>query len=130
MGVHYPQIFGKLISMSPSVWWARRAILREIRKAEGKFNQKIWLDVGTCEGDDSDSCVRNVRELRDALLARGWELDNDLRFVEDEGAGHNEKAWGFRMRDALTFMFPASTTAQEVREPTGELRSAIFRRIE
>jgi predicted alpha/beta superfamily hydrolase len=106
MGVHYPHIFGKLISMSPSVWWARRAILREIKKAQGKFNQKIWLDVGTCEGDDPDSCVGNVRDLRDALLARGWESGKDLRFVEDEGAGHDEKAWGFRMRDALTFLFP------------------------
>lgn len=112
MGVHYPHVFGNLIAMSPSVWWARRAILREIRKAQGKFNQKIWLDVGTCEGDDPDSCVANVRDLRDALLARGWESGYDLKFVEDEGAGHDEKAWGFRMRDALTFLFPPKAAAQ------------------
>lgn len=108
MGLHYPHIFGKLMSMSPSIWWARRAILREIRKAQGKFNQKIWLDIGTCEGDDPDSCVRNVRDLKDALVLRGWELGVDLKFLEDEGAGHDEKAWGFRIRDALTFLFPAA----------------------
>lgn len=106
MGLHYPQLFGKLIAMSPSIWWARRAILREIKKARGKFDQKIWLDVGTCEGDDPDSCVRNVREFRDGLIHRGWAPDIDLKFLEDEGAGHNEKAWGFRLRDALTFLFP------------------------
>lgn len=106
MGLHYPEIFGKLISMSPSVWWARRAILREIRKARGKFDQKIWLDVGTCEGDEPESCVRNVRDLRDALILRGWEMDSDLKFVEDEGAGHHEKAWGVRIREALKFLFP------------------------
>jgi predicted alpha/beta superfamily hydrolase len=106
MGLHHPEIFGKLISMSPSVWWARRAILREIRKARGKFDQKIWLDVGTCEGDEPESCVRNVRDLRDALILRGWEVDSDLKFVEDEGAGHDENAWGVRIREALKFLFP------------------------
>jgi predicted alpha/beta superfamily hydrolase len=105
LGLHYPEVFGKLIVMSPSVWWARRAILREVRKAQGKFNQKIWLDIGTCEGSDSEACVRNVRDLRDALLKRGWTLGRDLRHVEDEGAGHDEKAWGHRMKDALTFLF-------------------------
>lgn len=106
LGIHFPQIFGKLISMSPSVWWARRAILREIQKAQGKFEQKIWLDVGTCEGDDPASCVRNVRDLKEALLSRGWISEADLRYIEDEGAGHDEKAWGARIRDALTFLFP------------------------
>jgi predicted alpha/beta superfamily hydrolase len=113
MGLHYPQTFGKLIAMSPSIWWARRAILREIKKAQGKFDQKIWLDVGTCEGDEPDSCVRNVRDLKDALVLRGWQPGADLRFVEDEGAGHDEKAWGFRIREALTFLFPPKARTSE-----------------
>lgn len=100
MGLHYPESFSKLISLSPSVWWARRAILREIKKARGKFNQKIWLDVSTCEGDEPESCVQNVRDLRDALTLRGWELGSDLRYVEDEAAGHDEKIWSFRIREA------------------------------
>ncbi len=106
LGLHFPQIFGKLIVMSPSVWWANRAILREIRKLRGKLGQKIWLDIGTCEGQNPASCVENAKALRDALTAKGWELGSELCFVEDEGAGHNEKAWGYRMRDALKFLFP------------------------
>jgi predicted alpha/beta superfamily hydrolase len=106
LGLHYPGIFGKLIVMSPSVWWANRAILREIRKLKKKPPQKIWLDIGTCEGTNPEHCVEDARMLRDALIAKGWQLEKDFRFVEDEGAGHNEKAWGFRMRDALRFMFP------------------------
>jgi predicted alpha/beta superfamily hydrolase len=122
LGLHYPQIFGKLIVMSPSVWWANRAILREIRKAKGRFNQKIWLDTGTCEGSAPDACVRNVRDLRDALLKRGWKLGHDLRYVEDEGAGHDEKAWGHRMKDALTFLFsPQSTERSEEFDAEAEL---------
>jgi predicted alpha/beta superfamily hydrolase len=122
LGLHYPQIFGKLIVMSPSVWWANRAILRELRKAKGRFNQKIWLDTGTCEGSAPDACVRNVRDLRDALLKRGWKLGHDLRHVEDEGAGHDEKAWGHRMKDALTFLFsPQSPERSEEFDAEAEL---------
>jgi len=108
IGLHYPQVFGKLIVMSPSVWWANRAILREVRKLHNKSHQKIWLDIGTCEGQNPETCVKNVKDLRDALVVKGWHDGHDLRFVEDQGAGHNERAWGFRMRDALTFLFPAS----------------------
>ncbi len=108
LGLHFPQIFGKLIVMSPSVWWANRAILREIRKLRGKSAQKIWLDIGTCEGQNPESCIKNAQDLRDALISKGWQLGEDLAFVEDEGAGHDEKAWGYRMRNALTFLFPGA----------------------
>jgi len=106
LGLHHPDVFGKLIVMSPSVWWANRAIVREVRKLKQKLPEKIWLDIGTCEGTNPEHCIEDARMLRDALVAKGWKLDEDFRFVEDEGAGHNEKAWGFRMGDALKFLFP------------------------
>ena len=110
LGLHYPGLFGKLIIMSPSIWWANRAVLREMRKPKGKTDQKIWLDVGTAEGNDPGPIVQDARDLRDVLTGRGWCLGQDLRFVEDEGAGHNEKAWSCRMRDALAFLFPAGSS--------------------
>jgi predicted alpha/beta superfamily hydrolase len=109
IGLRFPQVFGKLIIMSPSVWWANRAILKEVRKLRSKPDLKIWLDIGTSEGDNPQTTVRNVRELRDLLVGHGFEVGQDLRFLEHEGAGHNEKAWGYRMRDALMFLFPPSS---------------------
>ncbi len=106
LGLQYPEVFGKLIVMSPSVWWSNRAILREVRKLRQKLGGKIWLDIGTSEGQNPQDCVQNAIALRDALLEKGWQLGQDLAFVEDQGAGHNEKAWGHRMRDALRFLFP------------------------
>ncbi len=106
LGLHYPNIFRKLIVMSPAVWWANRAILREVRKLRIKLRPKIWLDTGTCEGHAPEDCVANTVALCKALIARGWQLDRDLAYVEDEGAGHDESAWGFRMRQALLFLFP------------------------
>jgi predicted alpha/beta superfamily hydrolase len=106
LGLRYPRVFGKLIIMSPSVWWANRAILRDVRKLPHKSGQKIWLDIGTSEGENAESIVKNVEDLRDALISKGWLLGEDLAFLADHGAGHNEKAWGYRMRDALQFLFP------------------------
>jgi predicted alpha/beta superfamily hydrolase len=106
LGLRFPQTFGKLIVMSPSVWWANRAILREVHRLRRKSDQKIWLDIGTREGPNPESSIKNTEELRDALVSKGWKLGYDLQFVEDEGAGHDEKAWGYRMRSALKFLFP------------------------
>ena len=106
LGLQYPEIFGKLIVMSPSVWWANLAILREVRNLRHKSAEKIWLDVGTHEGQNPHACVQHTVMLRDALIDKGWQLGRDLAFVEDQGAEHNEQAWGRRMRDALPFLFP------------------------
>lgn len=106
MGLHYPAVFGKLLVMSPSVWWANRAILREVRKLPRKLEERIWLDIGTCEGDRPEAIVNSVIELKDALAAKGWTPGEDLAFMVDEGACHDEQAWGRRMREALKFLFP------------------------
>jgi predicted alpha/beta superfamily hydrolase len=106
LGLRHSNIFGKLIVMSPSVWWANRAILREVGRLKRKLPQKIWLDIGTAEGSNPEHIVHDARMLRDTLVDKGWVSGEDFRFVEDEGAGHNEKAWGYRMNEALQFLFP------------------------
>ena len=67
---------------------------------------KIWLDIGTAEGNSPQKTVEDTRMLRDALLAKGWRQDRDLRYLEAEGAGHNEKAWSQRIGPLLEFLFP------------------------
>jgi predicted alpha/beta superfamily hydrolase len=113
LGLRYPEVFGKLLVMSPSVWWANRDILKKVHRANHKAFQKIGLDVGTCEGSNPQSCLRNVEDLRDALVLKGWRLGCDLKFVADQGAGHDEKAWGARTGDALKFLFPAQGRSPE-----------------
>jgi predicted alpha/beta superfamily hydrolase len=117
LGLRYPEVFGKLLVMSPSVWWANRDILKKVHRAKHKGSQKIWLDVGTCEGINPQSCLRNVEDLRDALILKGWKLGCDLEFLADEGAGHDEKAWGARIGHALKFLFPAVPVSSPGAEP-------------
>lgn len=107
LGLRYPQVFGKLAVVSPSVWWAGREILREVDALKRKPRQRIWLDVGTAEGDPSKyaSVVADAAALRDALVRKGWTPGRDLLFYEDRGAHHNEAAWSSRIGMILMYLF-------------------------
>src|SRR5438477_11472363 len=49
IGALYPEVFRKLIVMSPSVWWDDFAVYRLVDSIEQKPPLKIWLDAGTAE---------------------------------------------------------------------------------
>jgi predicted alpha/beta superfamily hydrolase len=101
MGILFSETFTRLIAMSPSVWWDEFAILRLIGILNEKPPLKIWLDTGTAEPG-----WEHARELAECLADKGWKLDVDLKYVEVEGAGHNEAAWAARVEPALRFLFP------------------------
>lgn len=103
LGIKYPHVFGKLAVLSPSIWWDRRVILSKVRTLESKPEVRVWIDVGTEEGSYA---VKDAGLLRDALVASGWVLDSDLRYLEAEGARHNELAWAERVAPVLKFLFP------------------------
>ncbi|MFZ3214680.1 MAG: alpha/beta hydrolase-fold protein [Candidatus Acidiferrales bacterium] len=108
LGLKYPQVFGRLAVLSPSVWWNRRAILEFAAHAPLAARPRIWLDVGTREDTHT---VEQVTALRDTLLRRGWREGRDLQFQVIEGARHNEVAWAQRVSPFLQFLFPAGDSA-------------------
>jgi len=103
LGLKYPQVFSRLMVMSPSVWWDQGLILRVVRGLRAKPSTRIWLDVGTKEGKFAPS---QARMLRDELISQGWRLDSDLKFLQVKGGQHNERDWGDRVEPALKFLFP------------------------
>lgn len=108
LGLKYPEIFGRLAVMSPSVWWNQRSILNlvsEFRASESRPRPRIWLDMGTAEG------LRHLRDtdlLHRRLRLRGWKDGTDMRYLRVEGALHNEDAWAARFDEVLAFLFPHS----------------------
>lgn len=120
LGIQYPQVFGKLAIMSPSVWWDYRMILRKIVSITHKHRPKVWLDVGTEEGSNPRGTRRDVRLLRDVLLRKGWKEGQNLYYYEDEGAGHTEGAWAARLPHALQFLFPGPK-AEKFKAPERDL---------
>jgi CubicO group peptidase (beta-lactamase class C family) len=110
LGLRYPRTFGKLALLSPSVNWDDRVILRQVRALGSKPSLRIWLDVGTAEGFDvgsANAVVADARRLRDALVRKGWILNQDLRHFEAKGAGHETRAWAGRVDPMLRYLFPA-----------------------
>jgi predicted alpha/beta superfamily hydrolase len=103
LGFSYPEVFGKLAVMSPSLWWDQRSIFNVVDQTRPRPVLRIWLDIGTAEG------VRHVRDadhLERQLIKRGWQSGVDLAFMKADGAVHDENAWSERFGDVLRFLFP------------------------
>jgi predicted alpha/beta superfamily hydrolase len=109
-----PEVFGLVGAVSPSVGFARGALLEYLARARF-VGGRIYVDVGTQEGRPKDrdplelrgnpgAYVRMVREARDLLVRKGYGEGKDLLYVEEEGAGHNEAAWAGRLPQILRFL--------------------------
>jgi predicted alpha/beta superfamily hydrolase len=104
LGLDYPDVFGKLAVMSPSVWWNNRSLLELVNTVTPKPLPKIWLDMGTAEG------LRHLRDtdlLHRRLILRGWQDEVNLKYLRVPGAIHDEEAWANRFDQVLRFLFPA-----------------------
>lgn len=109
LGLKYKTQFGKLALMSPSVWWDDKVVIKAVKKLDSKPGLRIWLDIGTNEGDRA---VKDTRQLRNALISKGWIEDSDLKYVEAKGAQHTEKDFAQRAGQVLKYLFPAQSASQ------------------
>lgn len=107
LGLEYPEVFGRLAVMSPSIWWDQRSILAFVQQfAPGAAQRpRIWLDIGTAEGQHH---VRDTELLNRVLQREGWQPGMDVKFLEVTGGLHSEAAWADRFDQVLRFLFPAS----------------------
>ena len=109
LGLKYPQVFGRVAVISPSVWFANQHIVGFVEKLSKKPPTRIWLDVGTNEGknmEEAQETVTGARQLRATLIKKGWRPGIDFSYFEAEGAKHNEAAWADRVESILKFLFP------------------------
>ncbi|RKG99784.1 carbohydrate esterase [Corallococcus sp. CA053C] len=108
LGLKHPEVFGRLGVVSPSVWWADRDIVKTVEALSTKPALRIWEDIGDSEGSGSQAeTVADANALRDALVAKGWVLDSDLKYTVVAGGKHNEPSWSARFGDILRFLYPA-----------------------
>lgn len=103
LALKYPTKFGKAAVMSPSIWWDNKMIISYVKRVTPKPTVKIWLDVGTRESPRS---IPLAKELRDALLEKGWKSDVDLKYYEANGAEHAEEWFARRAPEVLKYLFP------------------------
>ncbi|MEM9072210.1 MAG: alpha/beta hydrolase-fold protein [Myxococcota bacterium] len=100
-GVRYPELFGRVVAMSPSVWFRQRRVLRAVHEAEA-IAARWWVDVGTREGHPRDVVpymVADARQLRREVERRNAEVG----YLEAPGRAHDSNEAGLRMRWALDY---------------------------
>ncbi|MEL7060177.1 MAG: alpha/beta hydrolase-fold protein [Acidobacteriota bacterium] len=109
-----PDLFDGCAALSPSIWFARRAILGWLRRQRLTPGQRIYLDVGTAERGrprrgmpihfGSRRYVRSIDRVHTQLEALGFRDEVDLRVVVDPDGTHSERAWARRLPAALDWM--------------------------
>ena len=99
-----PQVFSMAAGVSSSFWWNNGEL---IAKAPARQPVKFYLDAGT----DNDG-MEHTLKMRDAMLARGYRLNQDLLFYAADAAIHNERSWAARVQRPLAWFFPASASRQ------------------
>lgn len=101
-----PGRFGFAGIMSPALWFADRSIFPFVEQARA-VPGRVYLDVGTKEGEGT---LANARALRDLLERKAYRRERTLKWVEDADGMHNEAAWGRRLRGALPFLLDEPET--------------------
>jgi predicted alpha/beta superfamily hydrolase len=101
-----PDVFGRLLLESPSLWASNRQMIRQSRQVRN-WPERIFLATGTAEAgrpDRDQSMVDDARELA-AIFRRAGVDERQLNLFIDEGATHHESAWARRFPEALAFLF-------------------------
>jgi predicted alpha/beta superfamily hydrolase len=109
LGLKYPDVFGCVAVVSPSVWFANKQIVRYVDAQVKRPKLRIWMDTGTREGrnpEEAQQTLADARLLNDTLVRKGWRPGKDLSYFEATGAEHNERAWAARVGLILKFLFP------------------------
>jgi predicted alpha/beta superfamily hydrolase len=96
------ETFGFAGAMSPSLWYGGRRIFDAVGHAPAARG-RIYLDVGTAEGE---STVRDARRMRELLIGKGYVPGATLGYIEEAGARHSERAWANRLEATLRFLLP------------------------
>jgi predicted alpha/beta superfamily hydrolase len=108
----HPEVFSKVGAMSTAWWWSNAQIIDFLEERDTPPGVRVWLDMGTAEDstdrnrDDVPDLIELHRRARNTLMDKGLTIPRRLRYVEDEDAVHNERAWGARFPRAVAFLFP------------------------
>lgn len=128
-GIYRPDVFGRVMAMSPAVWFAESGgdwlsnnqLLAMIDVWEVPRDARFWIDVGTEERSrdtdpdltDADGApvtypqayIEGAYAVVQALHRRGVPAHN-INYLVENGAVHHESAWAIRFEEAVLWLFP------------------------
>lgn len=101
-GFIYPEVFGKMMIFSPSLWLTPKIYFQAINFFN-PFHTKIYLYAG---GNEGANMIPNVQRLKSALQQKGLDgskIEFELS-VDPEGE-HNEAKWSEEFPKAVEWLF-------------------------
>ena len=100
-GISRPKVFGGIIAMSPSIWWADGKIISWLIANDiAGYKGKIWVDMGTREGEEAINFARKLA----SEIASQLPAFKGLHYREFSGSTHSEKSWHQRLHLPLRFI--------------------------
>ncbi|AMQ57206.1 alpha/beta hydrolase [Algoriphagus sanaruensis] len=101
-GLMYPEVFGKLMIFSPSLWVIPKIKLGFLDFFE-PMETRIYLYAG---GDESETMVEHVTKFRKRLLKReSLQGKMNVRLSINEHGKHNESYWSDEFPKAIEWLF-------------------------
>jgi uncharacterized protein len=62
-----PGMFSKYIIVSPSLWYADRMLMNDVRKLRGPLNARVYIGVGSLEGNGDQDMTGDMKKFAAAL---------------------------------------------------------------
>ncbi|MCB0642236.1 MAG: hypothetical protein KDC44_11375 [Phaeodactylibacter sp.] len=101
-GIMYPEVYGKLMIFSPSLWVAPNIHIKSMIFPE-PIMARIYLYAGEKE---SETMIPNIRRLKEALEEKGLSEDQiKIKLSIDPRGEHNEERWGKEFPLALDWLY-------------------------
>lgn len=101
-GFRHPDVFGRVLAMSPSLWVHRGALLDHARTAHLRRDTRIYIDAGGREGAGMMDYAEGLARI---LEARGLVPGEGLMWRPDKRGSHNERNWQRRLPKAIRFLY-------------------------
>ena len=98
--LHRPDVFGRCMAMSPSLWFARGQAFEWLKQTKRPEKSRIYLDAGMHE---QPHMVRHATQMAWLLRQRGYS-PSSLRLLVDPRGHHRESSWRRRLAGALRFL--------------------------
>jgi predicted alpha/beta superfamily hydrolase len=106
LGWKYPEVFGRIGALSPTVMWSYRKLFEAWREHSRRWT-RIYLDAGSTEHIDAGRVALNygeaTREFYGHLKQLGYH-DHEVLLVLEPGGQHHEKDWQRRLPFALRWL--------------------------
>ncbi|MEB3222509.1 MAG: alpha/beta hydrolase-fold protein [Candidatus Sericytochromatia bacterium] len=99
----HPDVFGRALVMSPSLWVAEGKIFEFVAQARYAGDPRIYLDCGAREAEGI--VIKHAEWMSDMLTRKGFAPGFHHLWRPDTHGAHNERHWARRLPRALRYLY-------------------------